>query len=233
MNGIHDLGGMHGFGPVVREEDEALFHADWERRVFGLLMAALDLGLFNVDESRHANERMAPADYLAASYYEIWLDGIELLLIERGLVTEEELSARRDEPEASLAPSGVDFVGAPTLLSPNADPVWFDCRRDAQMTEPPRFRAGEGVRTRNTHVPGHTRLPRYGRAKRGTIDRLHGAFILPDAHAHGGGEAPQYVYSVRFEGQDLWGKIPSRREAVYIDLWESYLAPLAAGPGDP
>src|SRR5437763_12758182 len=106
MNGAHDMGGMHGFGPVVREENEPLFHAEWERTVYGMQRAIRARGLINIDESRHGIERMPPAEYLAASYYERWLSSLERVLVEKGIVSQEELASRveqlREHPEIPL-----------------------------------------------------------------------------------------------------------------------------------
>lgn len=94
MNGVHDLGGMHGFGPVEPEANEPVFHHDWERRVFGVMMATFGGGHYNVDEFRHAIERMRPDEYLASSYYEHWLHSTETLLLESGAISRAELERK-------------------------------------------------------------------------------------------------------------------------------------------
>ena len=224
MNGIHDLGGMHGFGQIERDEDEPLFHDDWERRVFGLLLAALEQRLFNVDEQRHSTERMAPHAYLRASYYQTWLDGMERLLVEKGILTQGELDRRiallSERPEAEFARSP---GAAGEANRTEATESWTDCRREAQA--PAMFKQGDAVVTRNFHPHGHTRLPRYARGKLGQIERVHDVFIFPDAHAHALGEAPQWVYATRFDGEELWGDSAEAQQAVFLDLWESYLLP--------
>jgi nitrile hydratase len=224
MNGIHDMGGMHGFGRVEREQDEPVFHAAWEARVLGLSRACSARYLFNIDESRHAIERMAPADYLASSYYERWLDRNVRLLVEKGVITREELERRM----AQLA-QGSD--PAP----PHSDPKL--CARMLEMLtertpyrQPgprPRFGLGEGVLTRHDAPPGHTRLPRYARSKRGVIARVHGSYIFPDTNAHGQGEEPHPLYSVRFEAAELWGSSAEPQAPVHLDLWERYLEPVS------
>ncbi len=233
MNGIHDLGGMHGFGPIQREEHEPLFHADWERTVIAMQLSAITAGIYNVDEFRHYRERMDPAAYLAASYYEIWLDSIARLLVAKGVVTDAELDARtdtiRDNPDftvADLPPdAGPRFGGGPD--TPDEELItWIPgnaVRR--QLDHPPRFQPGDTITTSNAHPTGHHRLPRYARGKPGAIHRNHGAFVFPDVHSLGQDDAPQYVYNVRFDGGVLWSASAEPKETVYIDLWESYLTP--------
>jgi len=218
MNGVHDLGGMHGFGPIVREVNEPLFHAPWEARVFGI--AELSDDFFNIDMFRHGIERMEPAHYLRAPYYERWLATVELNLIEGGFLTGEELDARtellRERPEGAL-PRGTAVAAVPQAPEHGSDaplPV-------------SRFAVGDAVMTRNLHPPGHTRLPRYARGKRGVIQRLYGAQIFPDTNAHRLGENPQPLYAVRFEARELWGEAAESDQTVSLDLWESYLEPAA------
>ncbi len=227
MNGVHDLGGMHGFGPVVREADEPVFHHDWERRAFALTLAAGFLGRWNLDMSRFAREQMPPAEYLSASYYERWLWGLEHLLVQTGLLTPEQVEAvRRGEPPArSGGASGADV----RVLRAADVPRALQNRRAARLDDgpSPRFKPGDVVVTRNLHPVGHTRLPRYARGRRGVVDRDHGVFIFPDAHAAGLGKRGEHCYSVRFEARELWGEEASPRDAVYIDLFEPYLRPAA------
>ena len=223
MNGTHDMGGMHGFGPVVREENEPAFHGDWEKRVYGIMRAAMANGLYNIDEMRHGIERMPPADYLASSYYARWLASAERLLAEKGVISPDELEARvallRERPDAPL-PRHEDpqFVAAMRAR--------LSARPSYEREGPaPRFAVGDRVRTRNVHPIGHTRLPRYARGKRGVIHQCRGAHVFPDAHAHGQGEQPQPLYSVRFDGRELWGDSAEAGQRLYLDLWESYLEP--------
>jgi nitrile hydratase len=224
MNGIHDMGGMHGFGRVEREATEPVFHAAWEGRVFGLTRACSVQHLFNIDESRHAIERMAPIDYLASSYYERWLDRNVRLLVEKGVITHEELERRM----AQLA-------GGSDPAPPHSDPKLLErmLRATRERTHyrqpgpPPRFATGDCVRTRNDAPVGHTRLPRYARGKPGVIARVHGSFIFPDTNAHGQGEQSHALYSVRFDAGELWGLSAERCAPVHIDLWERYLEPAA------
>jgi len=223
MNGAHDMGGMHGFGPVVREENEPTFHAPWERTVYGMNRAIRARGIINIDESRHGIERMPPAEYLAASYYERWLSSLERVLAEKGIVSPEELAARTallsEHPETPTPQRDDPELERLMTAGPTMQELY---QREGSA---PRFGVGDRIRTRNTHPTGHTRLPRYARGKRGTIHAVRGSYVLPDSHAHGQGEQPQPMYTVYFEGDELWGPSSEPRERVYIDLWESYLKP--------
>ncbi len=223
MNGSHDVGGMHGFGPVTIDPDEPLFREPWERTVFGMIRATLPR-FYNIDEFRHAIERMGNIDYLDSTYYEHWLACLEILLVEKGVVAAGELDRR-----ARLSAAGVLTVtalaaqAAVTVSHPGGISYW------REGTEP-RFAVGDAVRARNLHPPGHTRLPRYARGKRGTIAAVHGVMVFPDSNAHGQGEQSQAVYSVRFESAELWGESADGRGAVYLDVWDSYLNPAGEQP---
>jgi nitrile hydratase len=223
MNGAHDMGGMHGFGPVIREENEPVFHEPWERTVYGMQRALRVRGIINIDESRHGIERMPPAEYLAASYYERWLSSLERNLAEKGIVSPDELASRtallREHPDTPT-PQRDDPELRALMTKPSNGPAEYQRETDA-----PRFAVGDKVVTRNVHPTGHTRLPRYVRGKPGTIHAVRGGYILPDANAHRLGEQPQPMYTVRFEGTDLWGPSTEPRECVHVDLWESYLEP--------
>lgn len=222
MDGVHDLGGMHGFGPVVREEHEPVFHAPWEGTVYALMRAALGQGLYNIDEMRHGIERMPPADYLRASYYERWLASIERNLVEKGILTPEEIAARaayyREHPDAPLPQRAAPGLADRLLAAHRAS-----YRRPPTGT--PRFAVGDRVVTRRMYPKGHTRLPRYARGKQGVIDHFHGYYVFPDTNAHGQGEQPQPLYSVRFAARELWADAADPQGQVYLDLWESYLEP--------
>jgi nitrile hydratase len=217
MDGIHDLGGMHGFGPVQVEEDEPLFHAAWEGRVVGMFALLLLRGYFNLDAFRHGIETMDPGHYLRASYFERWRTSIEKNLIRAGVITADELDARartlrssrrarpKSAPAVPPAPPRVGFV--------------------REVERAPRFQTGQRVRTRNLHPAGHTRLPRYARGKRGAVAAVYPAFVFPDSNAHGLGEDPQYLYNVRFDAAELWGDAAEPEASVCVDLFESYLEP--------
>ncbi len=216
MNGAHDLGGMQGFGPVERETNEPVFHERWEGRVHGMMRTGLRLGVFNLDEYRWAVERMDPAAYLAASYYEKRLTALERLYIEKGVITQGELD-RRQKPPLPGAPFQQNPTNAKrivTLAEPSSD---------QKVAFPPRYQSGDPVRAKNIHPRGHTRLPRYAHGKPGTIQQVLGAYPLPDKNAMGLGEHLEYVYSVCFEARDLWGADAPANDRVFLDLWESYL----------
>jgi len=237
VNGVHDIGGMHGFGPVVREENEPVFHADWEGRTYALQRFARSSRVFNLDEFRRTIERMPPARYLAATYYERWLYAIETLLLEKGVVSSAELEAAVSRAREAGAPGdGYDETASDSAQTSNADapaalnrggegaspqPSGFALRYDQSFK--PRFRVGDKVVARNMNPEGHTRVPRYARGKHGVIRHDWGVFVFPDTHAHGQGANPQHCYSVEFDARELWGPDHSVRERIYIDLWEDYL----------
>lgn len=202
MNGIHDMGGMHGFGRVVAEPGEPVFHARWE----GLVRAIFERTngrYYKLDEFRRAMEQMAPGDYLRASYYTRWLYAIEAMLTEKGVVSADELAGGRS---ARPAPR-------------------FRGMREAPPPLLARFNAGDQVVTRNLHPASHTRIPRYARGKRGVVRTVNGPWPLPDANAHGRGPAWQPCYAVEFSARELWGDDANGRDSVCVDLWESYLEP--------
>ena len=215
MNGAHDMGGVHGFGPVVQEENEPNFHADWEAKAFALTLSAGG-GRWNLDMSRFARENSPPADYLARSYYEMWTYGLEKLIVESEMVTADELTrARHGESfeQVETPGFGPDKVARAMRSGGSA-------RVDEQVA--PRYSAGQHVRASVDAPPTHTRCPQYVRGRVGVIDRDHGVFIFPDTHAHGAGPKPQHVYAVRFEAHELWGSA-SQGGGVYVDLWDDYL----------
>lgn len=215
MNGIHDLGGMTCFGPIVREDDEPVFHAGWERRVFA--MNLLSMGYFgSLDRARHAIERMDPAAYLNTSYYEHWLEGIEILGRESGILTDAEMASGRRERTITLARPPLDPESVDGMVRAGSPAARPEVRR-------PVFNVGDAVRARNLDVRGHTRLPRYVRGKEGVVSAVHGTHVFPDTSAHGLGENPQPLYNVRFEADELWGDNVERKDCVHIDLWEDYL----------
>jgi nitrile hydratase subunit beta len=219
MNGVHDMGGMHGLGPLVREDNEPVFHHDWERRAFALTVAAGCLGRWNIDMSRQAREQMPAADYLAATYYERWLYALQRLLVEKALVTRAEIDTGR----AATGQQPADV----RVLTGAAVEAFVRKGRVSRAADRivPRFRAGDHILTRNPHPRGHTRLPRYARGRRGTVARDHGVFVFPDANAAGLGKKPQHLYAVQFMARELWGPAAAPNDAVYIDLWDDYLDP--------
>jgi nitrile hydratase len=220
MDGVHDMGGMHGFGPVP--EDDAAFHAEWERVVYGMDKIAKAEGAFNIDEKRHAIERMDPADYLRSTYFERWLDGLERLLTEKGHVTETELAAARER---------IDGMEDPDAAVPEReDEELVRAVREAFATDSdferdgpePSFDVGDRIVVRNDHPEGHTRCPRYVRRAEGEVVSVHGGHVLPDASAHGE-ELAEPLYTVGFAAAELWGPDREADDTVHVDLWESYL----------
>ena len=202
VDGVHDLGGMQGFGPVEMEADEPVFHADWERRAFRLTISCLLTGHLN-GRFRHAIERMDPAWYLASPYYEHWLTATATGLVESGLVTQTELDDRLGAPYPLAR-----RVRAPRLDAPGPS------------LEVHRYGVGQVVRVREWHPLGHTRAPLYVQGKTGVVVRLDGMFSVPDVEYHCDRQRSEPTYSVRFEAIDLWGTVG---DPVHVDVWESYL----------
>jgi nitrile hydratase len=219
MNGAHDMGGVDGFGPVMPEPNEPVFHGDWERRVLALTLAMAKPGGWNIDASRFAREDRSPADYLSKSYYQIWLAGLERLMDERNLLSIAEIDEGRvlQPPKAGVGVLARDDVAA-TLR--RGGPTERDAASQAA------FAIGDRVRAKNMHPKGHTRLPRYVRGHVGVVERLHGCHVFPDSNARGAGESPQWLYTVRFTGRELWGERADENMIVSVDAWESYLEPV-------
>jgi nitrile hydratase beta subunit len=218
MNGIHDMGGMHGMGPIVEEKNEPVFHHEWEGRIFVMNRAVGAWGKWNLDASRHSKELIPPAEYLRMSYYERWVAGLVELIEQGGLATRAEIE--------SGVPAAESVKVAPVLTVDKAMALvakGVPATRNVPVT--PRFKVGQRVRGRNINPVGHTRLPRYARGKLGVIDRDHGVFVFPDTNAHFLGEKPQHVYSVRFAARELWGDQAAPQDSVYVDMWDDYLEP--------
>jgi len=218
MNSVHDMGGMHGMGPIEQERDEPVFHAPWEGRALALTIAMGAWRKWNIDASRHARERIPGADYLRMTYYEKWIAGLVTLMREVGLVTPAELESGHPLPGSAKAIPPLRAEQVPVVLAKGA-PVTRDVPAVA------RFKPGDRVRARNIHPVGHTRLPRYARGRLGTIACDHGVHVFPDSNAHFRGEKPQHLYSVRFAARELWGEAAAPRDAVYVDLWDDHLEP--------
>ncbi len=216
MDGIHDLGGMHGFGPVPYAPDDPPCHEPWEWRVFAMSLAARVPESMNLDYVRHSIERIPPAVYLASSYYERWLHALIMRQVEAGHITLAELAAGR---AAAALPARRD------PLPPDAiDPYHVRPFR-RQISAPPRFAPGDAVRTGDPQTTGHTRLPRYARRRRGEVLRHHGAHVLPDSNAAGKGENPTHLYTIAFAARELWGPEASPIDRIHVDVWECHLEP--------
>jgi nitrile hydratase beta subunit len=219
MNGVHDVGGMHVIGTVLPEPDEPVFHTDWERRVLALTLAMGATGEWNLDASRFARENRPPDDYLNKSYYEIWLAGLQQLLAERELVSEDEISVGRVlEPRKPVRK--ILAAGDVAAALGRGDPT------NREPTQPAMFNVGDRVRAKNMNPPTHTRLPRYVRGHVGTVRAIHGCHVFPDSNAHGRGEDPQWLYTVSFDGRELWGPETDPAVTVSIDAFEPYLEPV-------
>ena len=221
MNGVHDIGGMHGFGPVDRDEAVPVRLERWEGASIALVNLVVG-SIGNIDEFRHSIERMAPAHYLSSTYYEHWVDGVLRIFEERGELDPGQFEAKLAEYIANPA----DVADVPVRPGPLRPRKTRSEGHPFRRPGPePRYEVGDAVTARNINPAGHTRLARYIRGKAGRIHACHGAFIFPDSNAHALGEDPQPLYSVRFEAADVWGEDAGAREAIYIDLWESYLLP--------
>jgi nitrile hydratase subunit beta len=214
MNGVHDMGGMHGLGPVRPEPGEPVFHHEWEARTHALVIASPTRG--NIDAGRHQREKIPGPDYLRMTYYEKWFEGLRQMLLDRGVVTEAEFESGRADPAAPKA--------TPLLKPADVEPRLTTGRSYLRDTAaPPLFQPGDRVRARNLNPTGHTRLPRYARGREGVVERCHGAHVFPDSNAHGKGEDPRPLYTVRFTARELWGADANARDTVSLDLWEPYL----------
>jgi nitrile hydratase beta subunit len=218
MNGVHDMGGMHGMGPVQHEKNEPVFHANWEGRVFALDLAIDSKDKWTGDAERHQIEVIPPAEYLRMRYYEKWLTALVELTVKSGLVTRAEIESGKAMERSSKPGHMLTAAEVPATIASGAP-------ASRNVPAAPHFRVGQRVRARNMHPVGHTRLPRYVRAKLGTIVRDHGVFVFPDTNARDLGEKPQHVYSVRFAARELWGEQAAPHDSVDVDLWDDYLEP--------
>ncbi|MGE4629661.1 MAG: nitrile hydratase subunit beta [Pseudohongiellaceae bacterium] len=215
MNSIHDMGGMHGFGPILVEDNEPVFHEEWEGRVYALALTWYPWARYKEWGSfRHTLEKIPPKDYLSMSYYERWFFVNEQKALQTGIVTENELKNGQADPQY-LMPQ----------LEPQSDSWLGSGRLDQEIDA--RFESGEVVRARELNGREHNRLPRYVRAKKGTIIRDNGVYALQDTNEKDEQpyDDPQHVYTVRFSSRELWGNASHENDFIYLDLWESYLEP--------
>lgn len=211
-----DIGGRTGYGRVEPEPEDARFHADWERSALALTLAMGATGSWNIDMSRSARETLP--DYAHLSYYQIWIGALEQLMLARGQVLPDELAAGRMLHPAAPVARVLTADAVPAVLARGSSTA-----RDGGPA--PRFAVGDRVRTRGHTVPHHTRLPSYARGKVGTIEHAHGAHVFADAHAQGLGECPEPLYTVVFDGAELWGAEAAPGLRVSVDAWQSYLEP--------
>lgn len=217
-NSVHDMGGMHGFGPIPLEQDEPVFHKAWEGRVLGLMMTTGPHLKGNIDNTRSQSEMLPAADYLSLAYYERWFVRMERVCKEKGLVTADDLSAL-------WAGENIPDLPIAEPLSPDDVRRNFAAGRSytRQIDKPALFAVGDTVRAKNMNPKGHTRLPRYARGKIGVITAEHGGQVFPDTNATFSGDTPERLYTVRFTARELWGPDANSKDTVCIDLWEPYL----------
>lgn len=220
MNGAQDLGGMQAFGPICPDNEVSPFHADWERRVHATTIAMGAIGKWNIDMSRAARESLPPAQYLSSSYYQIWFEGLKKLILSTGLATADEIESGKSMSQAAPVPRVLMAKDVSATLL-RGSPV----ERPAAMEA--KFAVGDWVQARQINPSSHTRLPRYCRGKRGRIVTVHGTHVFPDTNAIGLGEQPQWLYTVRFDSAELWGR-DTTAASVCVDCWEPYLEPPSA-----
>jgi len=217
MNGIHDMGGMDGFGKIEVEANEPPFHERWEGRVLALQRALGYAGAWHIDDSRYAQESLPPRVYLGASYYWRWALGMQKNLLERGYVTDEEIGAGHSLQSAK-----------PLARKLTAEVVRAGMTRNSffrQQQGPARYKPGDRVRARNVNPQTHTRLPRYARGKLGVVELIHGCHAYPDSVATAHGDDPQWLYTVVFDGREIWGADADPTLKISIDAFEPYLEP--------
>jgi nitrile hydratase len=215
MNGAADMGGMHGFGPVVPEPNEPVFHADWEKKAFALNMAIGVANVWNLDAFRFERESLPPPQYLNLSYYGLWVVTLENMMLKYDVATPQEIEAGRAQDKRTAART----IGAADI----ANMVRCGSPYDRAAAAPALFKVGDRVRAKNIHPKTHTRLPRYARGHVGEVLRIVGCHVFPDSHASGKGEDPHWLYTVRFDGRELWGTDTDPNVRVAIEAWEPYL----------
>lgn len=216
MNGVHDMGGMDGFGKVEPEPNEPMFHEAWESRVMAMVRAMGAQGAFNIDASRFERESLPPEVYLSSSYYKKWFLALEKHLDALGMAGRDEVAAAHAlRPGAPLKRGKFTTNDVPRIM------VRGSFGRDAAA--PAIFKPGDRVRAKNINPATHTRLPRYVRGHSGIVERINGCHVFPDTAAHGQGENPQWLYTVVFEGRDLWGDDADPTLKVSVDAFEPYL----------
>jgi nitrile hydratase subunit beta len=217
MDGVQDMGGMHGFGKVEREPNEPVFHSDWEGRTLAITRAMGYTGVWTIDQTRAGIEELPPDIYLTSSYYRKWALRLEKLVVAMGLAGADELAAGHALRAGKALKRKLAAADVPNTLSRGS------FARPTQAAA--RFKPGDRVRTRNIHPPTHTRLPRYARGRVGVVEALRGCHVFPDTVAIGKGEDPQWLYTVLFEGRELWGDNAEPSLKVSIEAFEPYLEP--------
>ena len=224
MDGVHDMGGVEGYGEIQREVHEPAFHERWEAGVFAMVRQAFFAGIYkNSDQFRHSIERIDSNAYLQHCYYGHWLGGLENALVEAGVLTQAEI----DASALQLGAEATDLVAARPSAHPDEFPVQATAEGSFRPDDTkPRFGVDDIVRTYRDPVAAHTRLPAYARNKRGRIVSCHNKWVYPDTNAHGQGELPQHLYTVAFNGLELWGEEAEAHVMIHLDLFEAYLSPV-------
>jgi nitrile hydratase subunit beta len=215
MDGVHDMGGMHGFGKVEPEQNEPVFHAPWEGRTLALNRAMGYTGVWTIDQTRAGIEALPPDVYLSSSYYRKWELRLENMIVALGLAGADELKAGHALRPGKTLKRKLNVAEVPNTLSRGS------FARPAQA--PAQFKPGDRVRTKNIHPATHTRLPRYARGKSGVVEAIRGCHVYPDTVAIGEGENPQWLYTVLFDGRELWGEAADPALKVSIEAFEPYL----------
>jgi nitrile hydratase subunit beta len=218
MNGIHDMGGMQGLGPIAPEQNEPVFHEPWEGRMLALSLATDAWGRWPIDAFRQQIESMPAADYLRVNYYEKWFYSLTENGLRHGLFTREEVETGRADPRALKATP-------PLAASRVTEVMRAGVPKTRAVGRQPRFQIGDAILTRNIHPLTHTRLPRFVRGKPGVISAYHGTHVFPDANALFQGENAQPLYTVKYLARTLWGEVAKPKDTVCLDLWEDYLDP--------
>ena len=218
MDGIHDMGGMDGFGRIEVEENEPPFHEPWEGRVMAMVRAMGANGGLNIDMQRFSRESLPPDVYLSSSYYQKWFLALEASMLARGMIGSDEIASGHSLHASPPLPRG-------TFSMKDVERVMTRGNFAREPQAKPLFAVGNRVRTKNIHPQTHTRLPRYARAKLGTIERINGCQVFPDTNAQGKGEHPQWLYTVVFDGPELWGPDSDPKLKISIEAFEPYLEP--------
>jgi nitrile hydratase subunit beta len=216
VNGVHDMGGMDGFGKVEPEPNEPVFHEQWEGRVLAMVRAMGSAGAFNIDTSRFYREMLPPHIYLSSSYYQKWLFGLEDLLVDKGFVTTEEIAAGHAREQTRAPKRGKLGLG-------EVERTMVRGQFERAAPTPAKFKPGDRVRARNIHPATHTRLPRYTRGHVGVVERVLGCQVFPDSAAMEAGDDPQWLYTVVFDSAELWGPEADPTVKISIDAFEPYL----------
>ena len=221
-----DLGGHRGFGPVPIEQDEPVFHSDWEASVIAGILATMRAGLYNLDQFREAIDELDPLSYLTLGYYRRWLHTLEVNCLRTGVFTDEELEARIQ----AIAAGAETPPGSNTAIAGQLHELIYTSGPEQRpMEAAPAFAVGDAVRGRVLEGARHARIPAYAQGRRGVVEQVHPAFPYPETSRLGQGERPEYVYGVRFESRELWPDA-DERSTVVVDLWETYLEPAEGAP---